>query len=248
MKRAWVALVLFGVGFGYVEAAVVEYLRALYDPIHERLHTGRPPGDLFPVLTVEQVRQAGPEATRWLATELVREAATLVMLAGVGLAVGRTVLEGFAAFLIAFGVWDISYYLFLKLLIDWPASVFDWDLLFLLPVPWVGPVLAPVLVSASMIVAGGVVLARAKTAKPVRLTQAEWLGVVAGGLVVVLAFCWEAAVVARGGLPQQFPWPLFVLGEVVGIAAFCRAARRGPPPGVPSLRSAEATGTPLSQT
>lgn len=226
MRRTWLALVLFGVSFGYVEAAVVEYLRALYDPVHERLHTGRPPGDLFPVLTVEQVRQGGPDAERWLWTELVREAATLLMLAGVGVAVGRTFMEGFAGFLIAFGIWDVTYYVFLRILIGWPASVLDWDLLFLLPVPWVGPVLAPVIVSVSMVAAGAVVLARADAGRPIHLSAAEWVGVVAGGLTIVLSFCWQAPAVAEGRVPEHFPWPVFALGEAVGVAAFWRAVRR----------------------
>ena len=83
-----------------------------------------------------------------------REVATLGMLAAVAIAVGRGSGQPFAAFLIAFGVWDISFYAFLKLLIHWPASLLTWDVLFLLPVPWVAPVLAPVLASLSMIGVG----------------------------------------------------------------------------------------------
>ena len=86
--------------------------------------------------------------------ELVREAATLVMLVTVGMLAGRTrrAQAGYAA--IAFGVWDIFYYLFLRIIGGWPRSLFDWDILFLLPLPWWGPVLAPVSIALLMIIEG----------------------------------------------------------------------------------------------
>jgi len=71
-----------------------------------------------------------------LEIEHVREAATLALLAAVAIAVGKSADRSFAAFLIAFGVWDLSFYAFLKLLIHWPASLLTWDVLFLVPVPW----------------------------------------------------------------------------------------------------------------
>jgi hypothetical protein len=76
------------------------------------------------------------------------------MLAAIALAVARNARQWTAAFAIAFGVWDIVFYACLKLLLGWPASLFTWDILFLIPVPWVGPVIAPVLVSLTMIAAG----------------------------------------------------------------------------------------------
>jgi membrane protein implicated in regulation of membrane protease activity len=57
-----------------------------------------------------------------------------------------------------FAIWDIFYYIFLWLLIGWPESFFTWDILFLLPVTWVGPVLAPVINSLTMIVLAGLIL------------------------------------------------------------------------------------------
>ena len=90
--------------------------------------------------------------------------------------------------MIAFGVWDITFYAFLKLLVDWPASLGTWDILFLLPVPWVGPVVAPVLVSVAMIGAG-VWHLRA----PVRIGAAQWGGILTGALVIIVAFAMALA-------------------------------------------------------
>src|ERR1700744_5764689 len=106
MRRAVAALFLFGISFGYVEAAVVVYLRAIYDPIRARLHPERNPHDLFPLITPGQLAGAGPENPRRLVIEVGREAATMVMLGTVALAAASNPSEWIAAFVIAFGVWD----------------------------------------------------------------------------------------------------------------------------------------------
>jgi hypothetical protein len=220
------ALILFGVSFAFVEAAVVVYLRALYDPIHARLYPDREPGDLFPLIRLDQLEAEGSQARRRVGIELVRELATLAMLAAVGLAVGRNARQTFAAFLVAFGIWDISFYLFLKLLIQWPESFATWDLLFLLPVPWASPVIAPMLVAASMIGSGTIVLTREASGRPFPLRKPEWLAVCLGGLIVVVAFCWDYRNIAGGGIPRPFHWPLFLLGEGIGLGGFLRALWR----------------------
>ncbi|MBK6833902.1 MAG: hypothetical protein IPG89_06345 [Bacteroidetes bacterium] len=65
------------------------------------------------------------------------------MLVGAGIIAGKTRLTRFAYFIIAFAIWDIFYYVFLYVLLQWPESLFTWDILFLVPVPWTGPVIAP---------------------------------------------------------------------------------------------------------
>jgi hypothetical protein len=125
-RMRWLVVVAFAIAMAWVEAASVYYLRVLVDRVNPY--------------------QANPLPMRGALgqVELVREAATLVMLATLGMLAGRTrrARLGYAA--IAFGIWDIFYYVFLRLIGDWPKSLLDWDILFLLPVPWWGPVLAPV--------------------------------------------------------------------------------------------------------
>src|SRR5580704_4850605 len=123
MRRAVAALLLFGISFGYVEAAVVVYLRAIYDPIRQQIQPERKPGELFPLITSEQLAKAGPENPRRLAIEVGREAGTILMLAAIALAVARNLHQWFAAFAIVFGIWDIMFYIFLKLMIHWPESL-----------------------------------------------------------------------------------------------------------------------------
>ncbi len=221
--RIPIALVLFGIAFAYVEAAVVVYLRTIYEPVRQEVFRGVPHDAVLPLLLPEQLEAAGPQHLRVLRIEMGRELATLVVLTAVGLAIGKTFREWLASFLIAFGIWDIFYYVFLRLLIGWPASFWTWDVLFLLPVPWVGPVIAPLLISASMILAGGVILWRESLGRPIRSGRLSWFLIILGGLVVIVAFCWDFRQTATGGWPHPFNWPLFALGEVMAVVGFVRA-------------------------
>src|SRR5260370_40023987 len=187
MSRIVTALLLFAISFGYLEAAVVVYLRAIYDPIRQRIHPERRPNDLFPLITQDQLLAAGPENERRLIIELGREIATIAMLAAFGLVMGRNFNERMATFAIAFGLWDISFYAFLKMMIHWPESLNTWKILFLIDLPWIGPVLAPILVSVALIVCGLISLSSGGIAP--RLPH--WLALIPGGLVVILSFVWD---------------------------------------------------------
>lgn len=222
--RQLAALAVFGISFGFVEAAVVEYLRFVWQPVHSRYFPDTAADSIFPILTLEQLRAEGPEQVRILCTELVREAATLVMLAAAGLAIARNARQWLAGFMIAFGVWDIFFYVFLKVLLDWPASLATWDLLFLLPVPWAGPVWAPVLVSIAMIAAGVIVLWREATGRPVQTDWAHAALIVAGIVTIIVAFCWDWRNIVAGGEPNSFNWLLFGTGMLIGLSGFSRAA------------------------
>lgn len=222
-RRVVIGLVIFGVAFGYVEAAVVAYLRAMYAPLRAHFYPTASPGELFPLLTLDQLSAVGPEHAIRLKIELGREFATLAMLASVALIAARTAREWIAAFVVCFGVWDISFYLALKLLLGWPASLLTWDILFLLPVPWVGPVIAPILVSISMIGAGLVVLWREYHHKPVHIAGSRWALILVGGAIVVAAFVWDFRTTAMGRSPNPFNWTVFFLGEVMGLFGFASA-------------------------
>ncbi len=218
-KRSVIALLIFGAAFGYLEAAVVSYLRLLHEPARQQFHPGRDPGDLFPLLTLDQLHASGADQQRTLLIEIGREAATIVMLAAIALAVARNAGQWAASFVIAFGTWDITFYLFLKLLLGWPASLFTWDILFLIPVPWVGPVLAPVLVSAAMICAG-VWHLRSEC----RIGPRHYAGILAGAAIIILSFAMDYRNIMAGGMPNPFHWSVFALGLAVGVSSYIWAA------------------------
>jgi len=127
-----------------------------------------------------------------------------------------------AAFAVVFGLWDIFFYVFLRLMIDWPQSLFTWDILFLIPLPWVGPVIAPVIVALTLVVCGLISLRLGGI--PAR--PREWLAMVGGGIIVILSFVWDHRNTMAGGLPNPFNWPLFFAGEVIALMGFLSAARR----------------------
>ena len=214
------ALMLFGMSFGYVEASVVVYLRAVYDPIRQGLHPDRPDGELFPLITVDQLTNAAPEKSWLLGVEVAREAATMIMLASVALAASAGRSLWLPSFAIAFGTWDLFFYVFLKVLLHWPASIMTWDILFLIPVPWVAPILAPSIVSMTIIGAGLLALSR-----PIRMLPAHWVAVTLGGALILTSFTWDYRNLMAGGLPRPFPWSLFGAGELAGVAAFLHALR-----------------------
>jgi hypothetical protein len=216
-------LLLFGVAFGYLEAAVVSYLRILYEPARRHYYPDRPSGELFPLLTLDQVRASGPDQQHTLYVEIGREAATMLMLAAIALAVAGNARQWTAAFAIAFGVWDIAFYAGLKLILDWPASLFTWDILFLIPVPWVGPVIAPVLVSIAIITGGIWCLRREAARRPPRIGLRNAIGVLLGALVIVLSFTLDYRNIMAGGMPQLFHWGVFGLGMGLGVVSCGRA-------------------------
>jgi hypothetical protein len=204
---------IWAMAFAFVEASVVEYLRAIYYP----LSSG---GFQFPALTLEFIQRMGIEHTKRLKIEVVRELCTLLMLVAVGMIAARNRREAWAYFMIAFGVWDIFYYVWLKIFLDWPAGMMTWDLLFLVPVPWVAPVLAPVIISIALIVSGLTVLFFEGKNEPLALRWRDWILLVTGGIIVIISFCWDYPNIMAGGFPHHFQWIVFFLGLAVSSGTF----------------------------
>jgi hypothetical protein len=209
-KSLHLPLILFGIAFGQVEAAVVIYLRTLAAPVRARV--GLPVGEPLPLFDPAQLGAN----QHLMYIELAREAATLIMLAAVAWAVARNIRGWLAAYALAFGVWDLAFYFWLWAMIGWPATLGTWDLLFLLPVPWAGPVAAPAIVALSLAVGGTIALARA----PQKVPGLAWALMLAGVAVLLASFMWDWRHWVAGGAPRGFPWPLFGAGELLGIAGF----------------------------
>jgi hypothetical protein len=223
LTRVLVALVVFGAAFGYVEASVVVYLREILRPVRQEQLAGVPHDEVFPLLSPEQLQAGGEGPVRALLTELGRELATLLILTAVAALPARSFREWLAAFMIAFGVWDVFYYVFLRLLLGWPESLWTWDVLFLWPTIWAGPVIAPLLVAASMIAAGTDILWRESRDRPVRFAWFDGVLILGGALIIIVAFCWDWRHTSAGGWPNPFNWPLFGLGMGVGATGFVHA-------------------------
>jgi len=204
-------LTLWSAAFGVTEGAVVTYLRRVCYPDQPLA------GPLFPMRNLDRAL---------ILTELTREAGTLLMLLGVAMLAERRPFRRFAAFCFCFGIWDIVYYAMLRVAIGWPASLLEWDVLFLIPAPWAAPVLAPVLVALSLVAGAWLVLARLDESAPSPLRAADFWTLGIAGLVIVWSFLWHTAGLLRGDMPADYPWWLFAIGWVAGLASFGLAWRR----------------------
>jgi hypothetical protein len=198
---------------GYLEAAVVVYLRALYYP----------EGFSFPLK---------PMDTGMLAVEIGREAATVVMIFAIAWAAARSHWQTLIGFALVFGVWDIVYYVGLWILLDWPPSLTEPDVLFLIPVVWVGPVWAPSLIGLTMSA-----LAWAFWPMEYRVIAPrawEWALMVAAGGVLLATFIVPSALdgvtsLAEGvPLPaMSYPWWGWIAGESAALFVAARWWMRG---------------------
>jgi hypothetical protein len=54
LRRVLTVLIVFGIVYGYVEAAAVVYIRIMMDPIHHRIFPTSAADDLFPLPSFEQ--------------------------------------------------------------------------------------------------------------------------------------------------------------------------------------------------
>ncbi len=218
----------YTVAIAFLESAVVIYLRELYYPVEFK----------FPV---------APIARHVAITELLRELATMVMLLAPAAMVTTKRLERFAWFCFCFGVWDILYYVFLKAVLDWPASLLDWDILFLVPVVWVGPVLAPCLISVGLIVLGILLLEKRRVFPGFKPHRVHWMVLGACGCICLYTFIEEPIryILRSGGnassvpaaghlaldqlrayLPERYAWRLFGLACAGVFGTLLHLARR----------------------
>jgi len=197
-RLKWVAL--FAVTMAYVEAAAVVYLRRIYG-------------------VTDLIRDMAPFDPPIARIELGRELATLIMIGTLGCSVGRSRQSrwGFACFV--FGMWDVFYYLWLKVMLGWPGSLLEPDILFLIPLPWWGPVLTPVLIAILASVGGALAVIAEDRGATIRPGLAQWSAFVAGSLAALYAFMADAFAALPASAeelgrlkPTTFLWPVYLAG------------------------------------
>jgi len=216
--RLFTLLTIFSIAMGFLETSVVVYLRKMYYPN----------GFSFPLAPIE------PSIA---VTEFLREAATIIMLAAIGYLVGKNRIQRWSFFVFCFAIWDIFYYVFLKLLLNWPESLFTWDILFLIPVPWIGPVLAPCIVSLTMILFCITTVYFDEKGVLSKFSVSQVMLFVFGCLVIMVSFMWDYISYLTlndhphkvwtlsnnenmfneiaNYIPSHYNWWMFVVGEVM---------------------------------
>ncbi|MFM9945677.1 MAG: hypothetical protein ACKVQB_10645, partial [Bacteroidia bacterium] len=211
-KIIWVTV--FAIAMGFLETSIVVYLRELYYP----------EGFEFPLKGMKSY-------LIW--TELAREAATIIMLAGIAWLAGTNVHTRFAWFIYTFAIWDIFYYVFLKVILNWPSSWFTWDVLFLIPCLWSGPVLAPLILSLMMVLIWATILFFDRLVY-LKINILDYALMTLASVIHILNFCWDNMnylinaptdtdlhVLHLTYIPQYFNWWIFTFAcTLTGWAIF----------------------------
>ena len=214
LKTTLLSVLIFSIAMGFLEAIVVVYLRDIYYPA----------GFKFPLMII-------PDST--LRVEILREFCTLIMLLSLAFIAAKNKLQVFSYFLFSFAVWDITYYIGLKLILNWPASFFTWDILFLIPFPWIGPVLAPLISSFTMITLSLLLIYLQKRNSTLKVKLFEWLLIYLGAVLIFISFIWDYSDIiisnnllgnilslkqssfiqtTQNYIPDYFHWDFFLLG------------------------------------
>lgn len=190
---------IFSIAMAYLESAVVVYLRYLYYPM----------GFIFPIKMI-------PNQTLFI--ELGREAATIIMLLAIALLSSKLTRQRIFFFFFAFGVWDIFYYIWLKIFINWPQTLLADDLLFLIPVPWIAPIVAPILISVLFITISIMALKKIEKGKQVEISKTNAAIILVGVLLILISFMWNYRERLISTSPVEFFWMVFIIGLLLMIA------------------------------
>lgn len=197
-KKNLLSVIFFAIAMAYLESAVVVYLRGLYG-------------------IEDLLRDMNFTPDKYTFIEIGREAATIVMLVFIGFLAGNTVWKKSGYFLIAFGIWDIFYYFWLYVFIQWPQSIFDWDILFLIPLPWWGPVIAPILISLLLIMTGYFLT----TDRSYRIKSFDWIIIILSMILILFTFMEDSIriiLTGNGDLanvrPTDYSWILFLAAYI----------------------------------
>jgi len=211
----WVMFVLFSIAFAWVESAVVVYLRDIYfDGVFK-----------FPLVVFwEEGKHIIDPLVR---IELGREIATIIMLVTAGCLAGKNGLQKFCYFMVSFGIWDIFYYVWLYVMVGWPESLMTWDLLFFVPLPWVGPVITPMIIALTMIVTGSLIISLDNRGYTIAWRWYDMAIELGCGVLLIIAFCWDwrnilqmPGDMTRSGFPNPFAWWLYVPAYLFSVIYF----------------------------
>jgi hypothetical protein len=195
-RFSWVSV--YAIAMAFLEAVVVAYIRELLRLSHRA------------------------DLDSYAMMEVWREAATIIMLVAVGWLAGRNKFDRLAYGMFAFALWDIWYYIWLKVLVDWPKTLLDWDTLFLIPFPWLSPVLSPVLIAILICVVAVLTVYQVNRQETPKITSLQVVVVLCGAMLALYVFM-SGAIQAwinggtswRSAQPEVFNWPLFLIALIM---------------------------------
>ena len=216
MIQRWCLVATLAIAFGYIEAAVVVYLRQIFYP---RV-----------LCSPSSCSRFRPNRAIWCWLRSAGRPPRSSLCSPPACCLVKVAHSAVAHFMTIFAVWDIFYYVWLKVILDWPASILDWDVLFLIPVPWAGPVLTPILVSIAMLVFAALILYRDSLGRPIKISFWDRFGFFAAGLIIVVSFCVAGKYMMQPDYAEHFSWAVFGASLVAGIVLFAKCVCKKEPP------------------
>lgn len=199
------AVLIYSVAMGFLESAVVIYLRET---------TFGNSVQVFPMQLI------APQLAR---VEIIREAATIIMLLAIGYLAGKNIFQKWMFFVFSFAIWDVFYYFFLAILTGWPNSFGNFDVLFLIPIVWLSPVAAPILISLLLTTASTMLIYISENAEGVKIDLAKFGIFSLGAAIDFYSFTEQSfrIMISQGqkGLegfsPVSFDWLSFWVGFII---------------------------------
>ncbi|MGC8943970.1 MAG: hypothetical protein ACP5IV_00440 [Caldisericia bacterium] len=150
---------------------------------------------------------------------------------------GKNFIQKLSYFIYTFGVWDIFYYITLKIFLNRPQSILAWDILFLIPVPWIRPVIAHVTCASTMILMGIIIINFEESGINMKIDFFEWIFIILGSLIILFTFIYDYLKLIIDGIikygfknlmnnivflneismfiPTKYNYLLFIIGEIL---------------------------------
>ncbi len=201
VKTRLISVSMFAIAMGLLEAICVVYIRKIIFP---------PDGNITNT----------PISEFNFTLEAIRETMTIIMLTTTSILAAFNWRTRLAMFFLAFGIWDIFYYIGLKIFLDWPTSIIDWDTLFLIPVAWYSPVLVPVLISTYFIFGSIFIILHEGNGTKLKFCFSVVLLQFLGFLVWFYSFIKDSAIISENGyINVKYSWVLFFLGLALGVGS-----------------------------
>jgi hypothetical protein len=205
--KKFILVAISSIAMAYLEAAAVIYLSMISPPEGSKI---------MPINTI--------------LIEYGREFSTIAMLLVIGHLSGKTRIDRFFYFIFCFGIWNIFYYVWLKIFLNWPASMLENEILFLIPIPWIGPVIASILVSLTMITAAVLSLYLQDKGYALKVKKEHLLLTILGCIIIFISFFWNAY--TKNLLEESnpgFQWGIFLIGEVLLITGLILFLKKNKP-------------------
>lgn len=201
IKTRLISVAIFAVAMGILEAICVVYIRKIIFP---------PDGNIANIAITDFN----------FTIEAIREAMTIIMLGTMSILAAYNFRTRLAMFFLAFGIWDILYYVGLSVLLNWPTSIMNWDTLFLIPIAWYSPVIVPVIISLYFIGGGIFIILHEGNGIKLKFNFIVILLQFLAFVVWFYSFIKDSAMISETGYANaEYSWLFLVLGLLLGVGS-----------------------------